>query len=465
MNLTVGQEAGLAMIKTLATFDGAPRVGILAGLAGTGKTTLVGRVPEAVGGYPIIVAPTGKAAVRVRELTGIRARTIHSWQYRAEEDGETGEVKYQRKPPDQVELGEVPLVAVDEGSMVGEDVWNDLLETARCCRMNVLIVGDPFQLPPVVRRSGRGGEPRPFDLLGGGCQSHARVDLTEVTRQALESPVLRAASLVREGRLSEALLQLPQVTPREARFAACAAHQAGGTTIVHANSTRLGLNLAVRRELGLPEGELRPGEPLLVLRNSYALNAFNGEVVRFEGWKEEPAGEHKIWCWIRKAEEKTRFGIAEVSDGGQAPPHLGGCPVTAGASVDCVAGSPCPGYEPEELSKGHRSAIVAVAEVFGNLAGVSAPAVAKMARILYGVSAPDPRGGPNLTVLPSPLLSANFGYVFTAHKAQGSEWPSALVAVEPTVRFGTPEGLRWIYTALTRCRLAVAVCVGTPATK
>ena len=49
-----------------------------------------------------------------------------------------------------------------------------------------------------------------------------------------------------------------------------------------------------------------------------------------------------------------------------------------------------------------------------------------------------------------PFLHANWGYVYTTHKSQGSQWPSAMVVIEPSVRVRTTEGRRWLYTALTR---------------
>jgi ATP-dependent exoDNAse (exonuclease V) alpha subunit len=61
-----------------------------------------------------------------------------------------------------------------------------------------------------------------------------------------------------------------------------------------------------------------------------------------------------------------------------------------------------------------------------------------------------------------PVLHANYGYCFTAHKAQGSEWPWALVVLERSVNLGTEDGLRWCYTALTRAKTMAAVFQGNP---
>jgi hypothetical protein len=56
---------------------------------------------------------------------------------------------------------------------------------------------------------------------------------------------------------------------------------------------------------------------------------------------------------------------------------------------------------------------------------------------------------------PPPFLHANYGYVLTAHKSQGSEWPDVIVVMESSVRLHTLEGQQWTYTAVTRARRTV----------
>ena len=55
-------------------------------------------------------------------------------------------------------------------------------------------------------------------------------------------------------------------------------------------------------------------------------------------------------------------------------------------------------------------------------------------------------------------MHASLGYTLTCHKSQGSEWPSSVIMMEPSVRIGTVEGRRWLYTALTRARERARVC-------
>jgi exodeoxyribonuclease V alpha subunit len=158
---TKGQADAIAMAKRLTEWTGSPRVGVLAGVAGTGKTTCLRMVAEEIG-YPLIVTPTGKASIRVREATGLQASTIHSWMYHPDENEQTGEVSFSKKTPTEIDRGEAGLLIVDEGSMVDEDLWDDIYDVCSMVQLNILAVGDPFQLEPVKQRDTDG---EPFNLM------------------------------------------------------------------------------------------------------------------------------------------------------------------------------------------------------------------------------------------------------------------------------------------------------------
>lgn len=433
MILTNGQEQGLAMARKLKEYKKEPRLAVLAGYAGTGKTTLLKMVAEELG-YPIIVAPTGKAALRVKEATGVTAKTIHSWMYDAKEDENTGEVSFSRKGPDELDVGESHILVIDEASMVYEELWDDIYDSCVMMKMNILIVGDPFQLPPVQKSRDSMGNEREFNLLSEKFTYHERVLLTEVVRQALESPIIRASMMVREGDPAMAVFQLPRIKPSELVDRAAAMVRLGGVAICHRNETRNKLNVAVRRSLGKPDNQIQAGEPLLVLQNNYRLMRFNGESVQFQGWIDEPAGEHKIKDWIRKQEAVSRFGVAQL--------------------------------EPTEADP-RSHAILCEEQVFGRLGHLSDPPIVKTARTIFGRScivtpeeaalmSPEDRE----QALGYPFLHANFGYVMTCHKSQGSEWNNVLVVLEPSLRMNDADGKRWLYTAITRAKESVTLCLG-----
>lgn len=429
-----GQKKALEMIQRLREYKGEPRIAVLAGFAGTGKTTLVKLVPE-ICGYPIVVAPTGKAALRVREATGLHASTIHSWMYSAYEDTATGEMKYSLKSPDLVETGEASFIVIDEASMVDEDLWEHIYEMCLMINRNILVVGDAFQLPPVKQNS-----EREFNLLHETFCYHERVLLTEVMRQALESPIIRASMLVRNGDSAGAIFALPRVPSAKLADEAAKVVQGGGVVICHKNDTRNRLNLAIRRALGRPDRGIEDGEPLLVLQNNYRLNRFNGEIVRKMSWVEEPMGLHKLRPRYGRDGATSRFGVLALD------PRLDsdGQPVT----------------------DDYQFAAVAESQVYGEFKNVHAASIVDTARILYGggVMPEDTEGmtpQEKQQALGYPVLQANFGYAMTAHKSQGSEWGQVLVVMEPSVRQDI-NGQRWLYTALTRARDGVRTCLGVP---
>lgn len=421
MELTAGQKQALELARRVAAHDGpAPAIGVINGVAGSGKTTVLNNIRDALGGMPIVVCPTGKAALRVREAAGLPAKTIHLWLYTVTEDENTGEPVFTRKTRAEMDTGEIGLLIVDESSMVGRELWDDLYDAATVLKMNILVVGDGFQLPPVLEKDG-------FCALYPE-QPHESVHLTEVVRQALESPIIRATMLVRQGKTPEACLMLPRVRGKDLIRTATEIVSRGGVVICHRNQTRHRLNELIRKELGL-SADLQPGEPLLVRQNNYRLAIYNGETLRFQSWLEAPAGKHKVYDRWRKIGFESRFGRALVDQ---------------------------------------HDVALCEEELFGRSGDISVKAIEKQSRLIFGGGIM-PEDIADLTKeelnqkLGPPLMHVNFGYASTAHASQGSEWDEVLVIMEPSVRAGTEEGTRWFYTAATRAKVNLQICLTMPA--
>lgn len=285
--LTSGQEEALKMVGSFLAQD-REAFALLTGFAGSGKTTIC-RVLSDTYGRPVILTPTGKAALRVGEATGLSASTIHSFLYSAEDDPLTGEPVFSLKSL--WEIGDAvkgTFVLIDEASMVGEEVWNDLIGMAAKVGFKILLMGDRFQLPPVNKAK----DGREFSTLS--LQTPFSVNMTEIVRQALDSPIIRASMELRSGKpIYEAMKLLTPVAQSKTIETLLRIRQTGGVTLVHRNITRHSLNNKAREALGYENGSVIVGEPLLVLQNNQKIGRYNGEILTLNGWEVEPSDETK----------------------------------------------------------------------------------------------------------------------------------------------------------------------------
>ena len=172
-------------LKTVLT----SRVVIITGGPGGGKTTLVNSILLILRAKKVkclLCAPTGRAAKRLTETTGMEAKTIHRL---LEVDPATGRFsRNEDKPLD------CDLLIVDETSMVDVLLLYALLR-ALPTTSALIMVGDVDQLPSV----GPGNALR--DLIDSGVVPVVR--LTEVFRQAATSKIIASAHLIRQGKMPE----------------------------------------------------------------------------------------------------------------------------------------------------------------------------------------------------------------------------------------------------------------------
>ena len=173
-------------------FKSTKQIFVLAGYAGTGKTTLLKHVvSETLGLEPdqsaAFVTPTGKAAT-VLIRAGIAATTLHRLIYQSMTVEETVEIngkkivveKLSFRRRDSIDK-DIKLIVLDEASMVSDDIIEDLANFG----VKLLLCGDTAQLPPVEGFN--------------NCLKNPDYTLTTIVRQQLDNPIIKLSEMARSG--------------------------------------------------------------------------------------------------------------------------------------------------------------------------------------------------------------------------------------------------------------------------
>ncbi len=269
------------------------KVMVLTGGPGTGKTTTTQGIIAAYRAYGLrilLAAPTGRAAKRMTEATGLEAKTIHRLLECKPPQG------YQKNEENPLE-GDVLII--DECSMIDIILMNALLK-AIPAHMRLILVGDIDQLPSV----GAGNVLR--DIMESG--QFPVIRLTKIFRQAQTSRIIMNAHNINSGKMpdisngkntdfffiqkeepEEATAEIVKLVKKNlpryykvepAMIQVLTPMQRG--TVGAAN-----LNLALQEAIN-PHGEglrrsgfvFRIGDKVMQLKNNYDKEVFNGDIGR-----------------------------------------------------------------------------------------------------------------------------------------------------------------------------------------
>jgi exodeoxyribonuclease V len=253
------------------------QVFVFAGVGGSGKSTVTGELGVLLRHKNVrFMSYTGKAtqvlrrmlrsAQRRHQLSGeLTADTIHSTIYTV--DSESPNPEYVLRPKGSFD--DVDLFVVDEGSMVGEALRQDILSFG----IPTLIVGDHFQLPPVSD-----------DEVESGWMSMPDVKLEQIHRQAAESPIIRFSERIRQrgvGAVIEAREFRVEGSMNSVVKNAVERWRSpfDGVILTHRNVTRNRLNTIYRGNYLKPydpEKVVAEGDVVIVLRNHREAGLFNG---------------------------------------------------------------------------------------------------------------------------------------------------------------------------------------------
>ena len=269
------------------------KVMVLTGGPGTGKTTTTHGIIAAYRAYGLkilLAAPTGRAAKRMTEATGLEAKTIHRLLECKPPEG------YQKNEENPLE-GDVLIV--DECSMIDIVLMNALLKAVPAA-MRLILVGDIDQLPSV----GAGNVLR--DIIDSGRFPVIR--LNRIFRQAKESRIIMNAHRINAGRMpdlsngketdffflakeepEQALGEIVELVknrlPRFYKVPSSAIQVL--TPMQRGVAGATNLNLALQEALN-PSGDglrrsgfvFRPGDKVMQIRNNYDKEIFNGDIGR-----------------------------------------------------------------------------------------------------------------------------------------------------------------------------------------
>lgn len=448
------QEADVVMVK---------------GPAGSGKTTLIKQIvaeSRRLERDCLLMAPTGRAAKVLTDRTGQKALTIHKCIYgevdleeHFDASGDSSTYKWifaQKSNP----MPANSVLIVDEASMISDIftdeermrfgsgyLLTDLMRFADLKATNnqykLILVGDPYQLPPV----GSNHSPA-LDKAYLERKFQMKVDellLTTIYRQAKGNAIFQNAGMLRQALeakdfssfkldYSEDVQRLePSDFVRHYDARTQCKVDPGVLVVAHSNQVVRNYNHWIRSLLFPGAKELVVGDILLVTQNNYAPDTtkpdeslYNGEFV--EILELFPGIETEQGVLRRKGEiisHAFRFQKAKIKV------RPDGEVLTVRLMLDLLD-SPEPGLTDDQSDA-----------LYVNFRMRNSHLKPQTPEFIDAI-----HKDPYLN-----SLKVKFGYAVTCHKAQGGEWHTVFVDYKYHGGYTNEAFFRWAYTALTRAKV------------
>jgi len=373
---------------------------IIGGYAGTGKTTLLAHLREEIArSFPKLsiafVTFTGKASSVLKsklDIYGVNTAndfigTIHSLIYKPI-------TKWDRQLKCYVVVGwelkneedelYADLIIIDEGSMVSQQIWSDLLKMNR----SIIVMGDHGQLPPV-------GDS--FSLI-----KDAEFVLTEIHRQALNSPIIALSKFVRENgyipnnrKFSNEVFKLSWRHPKCKKiWENNVVFDENLIVLCAFNATRQELNQQIRKKLKYTKNAKipEPGERVVCLQNDRVRGIMNGQIGTLLWFMPENYDLYRL-----------TVAVDEFPD-----------PIECTVSSKCFGQVTYTNYDKSQFAKKQLK--------YATDKGIT------------------------------PIDYFDFGYAMSVHKSQGSEWDRVILFEQRTKHWDDKMYARWLYTGITRAR-------------